>query len=366
MNYSSTYETLIEIQVGNGIINEYIQAEHYPEFAVNNTYGIKAYNDTVYNYAKFATFMKGGCREQIEFCRATNHTTFDELAICTEAADMCRDNVESPYYYYGGRGTYDIRHPSKDPTPPEYFMDYLNLPKVQAALGVNLNYTESNNDIYWHFQETGDFIYDDFLEDLEYLLAQDVRVSLFYGDADYICNWFGGQAISLAVNFTHKEEFAAAGYELLTVNDTAYGEVRQYGNFSFTRIWEAGHEVPFYVPVGSLALFNRTINHFDIATGTKPVTSDLETEGEATPTHTEPFVALPSSTSSAAASASASPSSYKKNPSIPRAEPKRRVAPKPRAPKRAKAKRTLTEAQQLERRRPGYHLGHRFNKRWID
>ncbi|TVY83355.1 Carboxypeptidase S1-like protein A [Lachnellula suecica] len=39
----------------NGIIDEYIQAPYYPEFAVNNTYGITAYNDTVYNYAKFAT-----------------------------------------------------------------------------------------------------------------------------------------------------------------------------------------------------------------------------------------------------------------------------------------------------------------------
>ena len=34
--------------IGNGIIDEAIQAEYYPEFAVNNTYGIKAYNDTVY------------------------------------------------------------------------------------------------------------------------------------------------------------------------------------------------------------------------------------------------------------------------------------------------------------------------------
>ena len=30
--------------IGNGIIDEAIQAVHYPEFAVNNTYGIKAYN----------------------------------------------------------------------------------------------------------------------------------------------------------------------------------------------------------------------------------------------------------------------------------------------------------------------------------
>lgn len=63
------------------------------------------------------------------------------------------------------------------------------------------------------FQTTGDFIYPNFLEDINMLLDAGVRVALFYGDADYICNWFGGQAISLAVNYTHSSEFATAGYQ---------------------------------------------------------------------------------------------------------------------------------------------------------
>ena len=58
------------------------------------------YNETVYNYAKFATNMIGGCLDQIAECRATNRTSFSDYAICSEAADMCRDNVESPYYSY--------------------------------------------------------------------------------------------------------------------------------------------------------------------------------------------------------------------------------------------------------------------------
>ena len=87
----------------------------------------------------------------------------------------------------------NTRHPYADPDPPDYFEHYLNLPEVQNAIGVNLNYTEANNDIYWAFQETGDFVYPNFIEDLEMLLDTGVRVSLYYGDADYICNWFGGQ-----------------------------------------------------------------------------------------------------------------------------------------------------------------------------
>ena len=34
----------------NGIIDASIQMPYYPEFAVNNTYGIKAYNDTICMY----------------------------------------------------------------------------------------------------------------------------------------------------------------------------------------------------------------------------------------------------------------------------------------------------------------------------
>ena len=86
---------MIALAIGNGIINERIQAPYYPEMAVNNTYGIKAYNDTVYSYAKFAYYMQNGCRDQIDYCAGVDQSTLDGQAVCTEAADMCRDNVES-------------------------------------------------------------------------------------------------------------------------------------------------------------------------------------------------------------------------------------------------------------------------------
>lgn len=47
----------------------------------------------MYNYMKFANSMPGGCQDQIAFCKATNRTSMVDYAICTEAQDMCRDNV---------------------------------------------------------------------------------------------------------------------------------------------------------------------------------------------------------------------------------------------------------------------------------
>nr|OQO17903.1 hypothetical protein B0A51_15104 [Rachicladosporium sp. CCFEE 5018] len=269
--------------IGNGIIDEYIQAPFVPEFAVNNTYGIKAVNDTVYSYAKFAAYMIDGCLDYIDACRyAAANDDFDDSTpilstqaqqpatydICAEAQCMCKDNVESPCFNYADRGIYDIRRSSDDdPDPPFYFVDYLNQPFVQNALVVDLNYTFGNADIYWAFQSKGDYVYPNFRQDIEYLLDQGLRVSLYYGDADFLCNWFGGEAISLAINYTHAAEFAAAGYQPFLVDGTEYGEVRQYGNFSFLRVYDAGHEVPYYQPVAALQLFNRTLNHFNTADG---------------------------------------------------------------------------------------------------
>jgi carboxypeptidase D len=282
----------------NGIIDEYIQAPYYPEFAVNNTYGIKAVNDTVYNYMKFALNMPGGCLDQIAACRYTNRTTLSERAICSEASNMCRDNVEGPYYYFGDRGVYDIRHPFDDPEPPHTFREYLNQASVQNALGVKLNYTDySNNEIYFAFQQTGDFVYQNFIEDLEMILDRGVAVSLIYGDADYICNWFGGEAVSLAINYTQQAEFNAAGYQPFLVNGMEYGEVRQRGNFSFLRLYEAGHEVPYYQPEASLEAFRRVLLGLDVANG-NALTANFSTSGNPKATHTEPFVPLPTTTSS--------------------------------------------------------------------
>jgi carboxypeptidase C (cathepsin A) len=79
----------------------------------------------------------------------------------------------------------------------------------------------------------------------------------------------GGEAISLAVNYTHSTEFRSSGYAPFMVNGTEYGESRQYGNFSFTRIYEAGHDVPFYQPSASLELFRRVLHNLAVSDGAR-------------------------------------------------------------------------------------------------
>jgi hypothetical protein len=55
--------------------------------------------------------------------------------------------------------------------------------------------------------------------------------------------------------------------------------VRQYGNLSFSRIFDAGHTVPFYQPETAFTVFTRIIQGDDISMGHNVNLSTYRTEG---------------------------------------------------------------------------------------
>lgn len=73
-----------------------------------------------------------------------------------------------------------------------------------------------------------------------------IRVLIWAGDADYICNWVGGYGVANEVDYSGHEEFSAKDLEPYTVNGTELGQFKTVDNLSYLRVYEAGHEVPFY------------------------------------------------------------------------------------------------------------------------
>ena len=250
-----------------GLINPFVDAQIQdpwgPEFAVENNFGIVAINETIYDYAMLGYNGAFGCSTQIELCKLAAQSVaggyIDGMitaaaaadasvgSMCSKAQNMCRDNVELPYVYTSGRGTYDIRRPSLDPTPPMHLPAFLNQAKIQQAIGVSQNYSGTSKiEVFNEFQRTGDWVFPNSLRHLEKLLERGVRVALVFGDADYVCNWHGGEALSKLVKHEDAEQFAAAGYQPLEYAGTRYGDVREHGNLSFARVYDAGHLVPYY------------------------------------------------------------------------------------------------------------------------
>ncbi|GAP91541.2 putative serine carboxypeptidase [Rosellinia necatrix] len=279
------YLHLDTLGIVDGLLDMVIQHESFISFPYNNTYGIQAINQSTYEELMHNWTRPGGCKAKVQACGAG-----------------LRD---------GGLGAVPgarprvVRHraPEAGPVPgAAHAHGYLRRGGVLSALGVPVNHSMASAATAAAFAGTFDFVRGGYLGAIAALLDGDggVRVHLVYGDRDYASNWAGGEAASLAVPWRRAAEFAAASYApLLTPREPppnhggGYGEeggeggggceysglTRQVGNFSFTRVFQAGHEVPSYAPGAAHAIFARAASGRDIATGLVPVTDGLVTSG---------------------------------------------------------------------------------------
>ncbi|KAI0541759.1 carboxypeptidase S1 [Xylaria digitata] len=288
-NYVLNLDTLILI---NSCIDRQVMYPYYPHMAYNNTYGIQAVDESIYLSMVDAWEREGGCRDQIAECiEVAQAYDPDNIGInatvnriCMAAETFCSTEVRGPFLEYSNNNYYDLATQNPDPFPASFHYLYLNQPHVQAALGVPLNYTSSSSAVSSAFRGIGDYPRPGWVEDLAYLLENGIKVHLMYGDRDYACHWIGGEAVSLAINYTNTDKFHAAGYTDIVVNDTYVGgQVRQYGNLSFSRVYQAGHEIPSYQPEAAYKMFHRALFNKDIATGTVDTVAnpDYATNGTA-------------------------------------------------------------------------------------
>lgn len=297
---------LRSVGILQGCIDDLVQAPYYPLFAYNNTYGIQAISLTDQQTSANSFLSANGCQQQIQSCRSAVASSdlqddgdmVNVNQICSSAQVKCNSELQSPYYQ-SGRGAYDITHKSPDPFPPSFYLDYLNSANVQAGIGAMVNYTESNPTVQKAFLKTGDFERGNQISRISFLLSLGIRVALIYGDRDYVCNWLGGEAVSfsIAARSPSYMPFYSAGYADIIVNSSYIGGVvRQYGNLSFARIYDAGHLIPAYQPETAFTVFTRIITGTDIGTG-KPIDlSNFTTNGDANATHTNSAPASPDPT----------------------------------------------------------------------
>jgi carboxypeptidase D len=93
------------IGITNGCIDFYHQIEGFPQYANNNTYGVKFYNDTFYQEIQNNITKPGGCLDLTEQCRQAgqvgdpdytgNNATVNEM--CINATLFCA-TIITPLY----------------------------------------------------------------------------------------------------------------------------------------------------------------------------------------------------------------------------------------------------------------------------
>jgi Serine carboxypeptidase len=112
-------------------------------------------------------------------------------AVCSAAQDFCNNNVFQPLA--GDWDVYYVPTPNPDPYPPP-FDNYLNDPSVASQIGSEVTWQITNSDVYNNFAVTGDSMRSS-QSLLEMVINEGVRTVIYDGDADFILNFNGVEAM---------------------------------------------------------------------------------------------------------------------------------------------------------------------------
>ncbi|KAG2735733.1 hypothetical protein G9P44_001947 [Scheffersomyces stipitis] len=248
---------LSSVLIGNGITDSLIQ---------NGYYGPMACGEGGYK----PVITQEQC-DQIEKdypkCAALTNICyhFQNALTCVPAQYYCDMKLFKPYGDTG-LNPYDIRKPCADQgancyVEMDYLDDYLNLDYVKQAVGAsNIDiFTSCDSTVFQNFILNGDEARP-FQQYVAELLEKDIPVLLYAGDKDYICNWLGNHAWSDALEYEHHEQFEAAPFKpWYTFEGKLAGEVKNYKKFTFLRVYDAGHMVPYDQPENALDMVNRWV-----------------------------------------------------------------------------------------------------------
>ncbi|GAB9473942.1 Serine protease family s10 [Globisporangium polare] len=254
------------LAVGNGLTNPLVQYKYNVDMADN------AYNITLLNDTQIAQ-MKVDAVECIELTRECQEAPKNG-SICADA-QMCWNVKLIQPFSYANRNNYDIRKPCNQTADGSgscydmtYVEEYLDSPKVRRYINVDIDrvttWIESSPDVYQTFTTDGDWSmgFHTYVADM---LNDGLRVLIYAGDADYMCNWQGNRAWTLDLDWSGKAGYNAATerafvtHDPLIANATAVdaGVLRSFENFAFLRIFNAGHMVPMDQPAVSLEMINK-------------------------------------------------------------------------------------------------------------
>mmetsp|Transcript_30500 Transcript_30500/g.51574 ORF Transcript_30500/g.51574 Transcript_30500/m.51574 type:complete len:443 (+) Transcript_30500:56-1384(+) len=239
--------------VGNGLTDPEIQYKYYADMAISTNDHKPAVSNATHALMKAAT---PACILAIKGCNSKIPGS------CLTATELCNAGLLIPYTA-SGMNPYDMRVKCQKPPLCYDFSNvgvYLGRPEVQKALGVEgKKWSDCNRAVAMAFELAGDWMhnYQTMIPDQ---LNNGIRVLIYAGDQDYICNWLGNRAWTEALEWPHKSDFNAQTAAEWKVEGKAAGELKTSNGFSFLRVYDAGHMVPRDQPAHALAMINAFIS----------------------------------------------------------------------------------------------------------
>jgi Serine carboxypeptidase len=111
--------------------------------------------------------------------------------VCSTAQNWCNMQILDPLA--GDWDVYYVPTANPDPYPPA-LEPYLHSSAVTSKIGSHSTWSEHNYEVYFQFGATGDWMRSS-RPNLEKVINSGVRTVVYDGEADYICNYMGVEAM---------------------------------------------------------------------------------------------------------------------------------------------------------------------------
>ncbi|KAJ3772424.1 Alpha/Beta hydrolase protein [Lentinula raphanica] len=217
------------------------------------------------------------CSTLLQDCYDADISKDSSADKCNTAITTCTDDVMTPAV--GDRDAdYLLASSDTDDTvPTTYYATYIRLDDVQEAIGATLlnsspTFDQCDDTTHALFSQSGE-TGRTFLPELAALADSGFRILIWGGDADMKANWLG----------LHQSMVQMSWYGNQTLNDTTLtnmtidgDDVASYAvvdNFTFARVYGAGHTLPSYKPLVAQTIFrqfvaNQTIHSVETSSPT--------------------------------------------------------------------------------------------------
>ncbi|KAF0698424.1 Aste57867_10953 [Aphanomyces stellatus] len=242
------------IAIGNGLTDTVTQYPMLVEMAADPN----AYNITLVTPNELKQMREDAnvVAELVKRCQQPNETQ-----ACLDTDELWDTTLLEPMTTNPTRNQYDFRQlcdPDCDDFGGAKTEAFLNQPWVRHRLGARKTFSWSNDTLLDAFDVDEEINAVQYVADV---LARGVRVLVFAGDADLICDWKGNDAWTKKLQWHGHHEFNAAPVVPLIVDGVWAGDVHATRLLSFVRVFNAGHMVAKDQPAVALALINRFLHH---------------------------------------------------------------------------------------------------------
>ncbi|KAG8342305.1 putative Serine carboxypeptidase [Trypanosoma vivax] len=250
---------LAGLAVGNGFTDPYTQSASYPTLAwewCKKKLGSTCVGSKAHYLMKLTVPV---CQATVSKCNSGNSST--STAACKLSRYSCAPLVS--LFARTGLNVYDIRKECDGDMCYNFQQidTFMNRKDVQISLGaVPTNWKACNDEVYSMFDV--DF-YKNFNYTIPALLKDGIRVMIYAGDCDFICNWIGNKAWVMDLEWPGKIDFEKADDKPFHRSDgSVAGLIRSVPStkspilLSFVQVYDAGHMVPMDQPESASVLIN--------------------------------------------------------------------------------------------------------------